>query len=236
MGLTYFMGLDLGKEQDHTAFAVLEERQGVWCDELNDYVLYDEDCKTGTGRDTVHFHVNNDKKNEELGLVHLSQIPLHTEWAAVAGEVEGLIGRCLKREKRSDIQLWVDATGIGDPIIEAYLKPIHQKYKNCFLRSVKIVSGDGGYKPKDKSVSKIHLVDNATVMRERKEFSIAKDLRDKPVIELFEKQIQSFKRKEGKRAGTILYEGMGEHDDLIIAFALACLGVKHRAQRGRVFI
>jgi len=121
----------------------------------------------------------------------------------------------------------MDASGLGSPVVEGFIEPIVGKHPNCSMYPVKIVPGEEGYNRETKTVSKIHLIDNALVMREKEEFVIAKDLRNKPIMELFEKQIQDFRRKEGKRAGTIRYEAIeGEHDDLVIAFSLSCLGIK----------
>lgn len=218
--ITYFIGLDLGREQDYTAWAVLERRRSYWCESLGKYILHDKD-----------YDWDYDKRKEKLGLIGLSQVPLHTSWGKVAKELEGLIKRCFGKEKDSkvetSVQVWVDASGLGSPVMEGFIEPVIGEYENCSMYPVKIVPGEEGYNSDSQTVSKIHLIDNALVMREKGEFGIAKDLRNKPIMDLFEKQVQDFRRKEGKRAGTIRYEAIeGEHDDLVIAFALACLGVK----------
>lgn len=218
--ITYFVGLDLGREQDYTAWAVLERRRSYWCKSLGKYILHDKD-----------YNWDLDKREDKLGLIGLSQVPLHTSWEKVAKELDGLIKRCFGKEKdpkvETSIQVWVDASGLGSPVMEGFFDPVVWKYENCSMYPVKIVPGEEGYNSDNQTVSKIHLIDNALVMREKGEFVIAKDLQNKSVMELFEKQVQDFRRKEGKRAGTIKYEAIkGEHDDLVIAFSLSCLGVK----------
>ena len=218
--ITYFIGLDLGREQDYTAWAVLERRRSYWCADLGKYIPHDK-----------KYYWDLDDRKEKLGLIGLSQVPLHTSWEKVGKELDSLIKRCFKKEKDPDVdrsvQVWVDASGLGSPVMEGFIEPVIREYENCSMYPVKIVPGEEGYDWKTKTVSKIHLIDNALVMREKEEFVIAKDLRNKPIMDLFEKQIQDFRRKEGKRAGTIRYEAIeGEHDDLVIAFSLSCLGVK----------
>jgi len=218
--ITYFIGLDLGREQDYTAWGVLERRRFYWCPALGKYILHDKD-----------YDWDLDERKEKLGLIGLSQVPLHTSWPKVAEELEGLIKRCFEKEKDPNVdrsvQVWIDASGLGSPVMEGFIEPVIREYENCSMYPVKIVPGEEGYNSDSQTVSKIHLIDNALVMREKEEFVIAKDLRNQPIMELFEKQIQDFRRKEGKRAGTIRYEAIeGEHDDLVIAFSLSCLGVK----------
>lgn len=232
MGLTYYIGLDLGKAQDYTAWAAMEHRTLSWHRERGEYVLFPEDYM-----DRV---INYENSQEALGLIGLSQIPLHTPWGTVAKELDGLIAKCLQAEKRAEVQVWIDASGLGDPVIDGFIEPIIQSHEDevrrCVMYPVRIVSGEQAYDFDAKTVSKIHLIDNAMVMREKQEFVIASGLKDRPVMELFEKQIQDFRRFEGKRAGTIRYEAIeGEHDDIVIAFALACLGASHRSRAGRMY-
>ena len=219
MGTKYFIGLDLGREVDHTAWAVIEARKYHWHKGLRQYVIDPE----GYADSIIEFH----NTRRELGLIGLSQIPLHTPWGAVAKELDGLIDRCQSREKDAIVEVWVDATGIGAPILDGFIKPVVWEYGNAVLYPVKITPGDGKYDRHAKTVSKIHLIDTAIVLREKDELNIARELENTPVMELFEKQIQDFRRKEGKRAGTVLYEAETEHDDLVIAFSLACLGVEN---------
>lgn len=218
MAIRYYIGLDLGREQDHTAWAVMEMRISHW-HKSGKYVLHPGDF--------WEKDVEYDNYKHELGLVELSQIPLHTPWQKIAQELEDSIGRCLQKDERAEIRLWIDASGIGDPIIEGFIEPVVFKH-DIWPYPVRIVPGEAGYNRDTRTVSKIFLIDNAMVMREKKEFVIAKALQNTPVMDLFEKQIQDFRRKEGKRAGTILYEAVqGEHDDLVIAFALCCLGANY---------
>lgn len=217
MGIRYLIGLDLGRDVDHTAWAALEVREYYWLDGAGKHILeYPGDRA-----------VDWDRCKKEIGLIGLSQIPLHTPWATIAKELEGLIDRCLQRDKIPvDVEIWVDATGIGGPVLEAFFEPVVYSYGECIMRAVKITPGEAAYDPSSETVSKVHLIDNAMVLREQGDLKIAKDLEGTRVMELFEQQIQDFRRKAGARAGTTRYEAVeGEHDDLVIAFALACLGL-----------
>ena len=232
MGVTYYIGLDLGKAQDYTAWAAMEHRTLSWNRKTEEYVLHPEDYTDS--------QINYENSIEELGLIGLSQVPLHTPWATVAKELDGLIDRCLQAEKRAEVQVWIDASGLGDPVIDGFIEPVIKEHEDevrrCTMYPVRIVPGEGAYDFDTKTVSKVHLIDNAMVMREKEEFVIASGLKDRPVMALFEKEIQDFRRKEGKRAGTIRYEAIeGEHDDLVLSFALACLGASHRSRAGSIY-
>jgi len=232
VGLTYYVGLDLGKAQDYTAWAAMEHRTLSWHRKCEEYVLYPEDYLDSL--------INYENSKDELGLIGLSQVPLGTSWGDIAKELDGLIARCLQVEKRAEVQIWVDASGLGDPVIDGFLAPIikghEDEARRCVMYPVRIVPGEAAYDFDSKTVSKVHLIDNAMVMREKQDFVIAAGLKGRPVMELFEKQIQDFRRFEGKRAGTIRYEALeGEHDDIVIAFALACLGASHRRRAGAIY-
>lgn len=222
MGIQYEIGLDLGRDVDYTAWAALEVREYYWHTGRDEYVLELPDFRD----------VDWGKTKKDIGLIGLSQVPLHTPWGTVAKELEGLITRCIQRESQPvRVEVWVDATGLGDPVIEGFFEPVVGMYQNCWMFPVRITPGEAGYNTETKTVSKIHLIDNAMVMREQGDLKIAKDLEGTRVMELFEQQIQDFRRKAGARAGTIRYEAVeGEHDDLVIAFSLACLGAE---QSGR---
>jgi len=227
MGIQYEIGLDLGRDVDYTAWAALEVREYYWHIGKAEYVLELADYKD----------VDLSKTKKDIGLIGLSQIPLHTPWGTVAKELEGLIARCLQRETQPvRVEVWVDATGLGDPVIEGFFEPVVSMYQNCWMFRVRITPGEAGYDSQTNTVSKIHLIDNAMVLREQGDLKIAKELEGSRVMELFEQQIQDFRRKAGARAGTIRYEAIeGEHDDLVIAFSLACLGVE-QSRRDVVYV
>lgn len=217
MGTKYLIGLDLGREVDYTAWAVIEAREYHWHKGIKEYVIDPE----GYADSIIEFH----NTRRELGLIGLSQIPLHTPWETVAKELDGLIAKCQSRERDASIELWVDATGIGAPILDGFIQPVVWAHSNAVLYPVKITSGDAGYHYQVGTVSKVHLVDTAMVLREQGDLKIAKELEGTRIMELFEQQIQDFRRKQGKRAGTLIYEADTLHDDLVVAFCLACLGL-----------
>lgn len=209
----FIIGLDLGKEQDYTAWVVFEKR-------------------------TIRVDTWSNPEEHEIGLIHLNQLPLGLSWKMVALEVRGLLAK-LKQLNPSRISLWVDATGLGDAVIEGFISPVAREF-SVALYPVRITGGDKGYDRQTGTVSKIHLIDNAIVMREKGEFKIARELKDTEVMRLLEEQIQNFQRIPSKRAGAFTYGALeGEHDDLILAFSLGCLGIteekKHSVKIWRIF-
>jgi hypothetical protein len=86
----FYLGLDLGKKQDHSAIAVVEEPEAYW-----------------TPRGMVG--------GEGLLVRHVERAPLGTKYPAVVAWVRDLVadpalaGRCA---------LAVDATGVGGPVVD----------------------------------------------------------------------------------------------------------------------
>jgi hypothetical protein len=127
----FFVGLDLGQQNDPTAIAVLER------------------TSIRTGFDRVHWVPI---EQDVYHLRHLERIPLKTKYAAIVAHVRDLMQPLAPR-----VTLIVDATGLGGPIVEM-LKAARLPGP---LIPVTITSGDrenGTHVPKKNLISNLQIM------------------------------------------------------------------------------
>ena len=151
---------------------------------------------------------------------HLERIPLGTPYPDVAARVrevvqdEKLAGQCA---------LAVDGTGVGAPVVDL----LRAGRLGCDLSAVTITGGEresqsGGVW----SVPKRDLIAGVQVLLEQGELRIARDLREAGALvrELLDVRITM----AGGGRIRLGADGFGEHDDLVIALALACWRAKRK--------
>jgi hypothetical protein len=203
-GVSYFVGLDLGKRHDPTALAVVERRE----------------------RDTGEIdRVTYQRRREVLVNVrHLERLALGTSYVDVADYVGALVRR---PELAGRCTLVVDATGVGEAVMDVLKR---QRMPGCMLVPVKITGGERESKEGSTwRVPKLELIEGVQVMFENNELGIAEELGDSErlVTELMNMRVtvgaNGNEHIDNWRTGT--------HDDLVFAVALACWQV--RKVRGR---
>ena len=193
-----YIGLDLGKRRDFSALAILEYHR-QW-DVVRNLILY-----------TL------DPVNEvtQLAIRQLKRLPLETNYTDVADTVRTLIN---KATRNYDVTLIVDATGVGQPIVEMFegLPP------RATLVPVVITGAGSETKAKHEwRVPKQDLIAGLQVMLESEQLGIAQDLTFAPA--LLEELV------EMRAIGAKTEAPHGEHDDLVIAVALAAWRVRRFA-------
>jgi len=111
-------------------------------------------------------------------------------------------------------ELIVDKTGVGRPVIEMMeregLSPI-----GITITGGNTVTKDvegHGY-----NVPKAHLISAFLIMAQSGQFHIAGGL---PLAKALQKELEAFQVKIKRDTGHEIYEGEGEHDDLVICVAL----------------
>lgn len=120
---TYYIGVDLGKRNDHSAISVIEVARVV----------------TGT-RDPVHYELPTEVR---LTVRHVERIPLNTRYSAVVERIAWIVRHGALVGPKS---LVVDATGVGEPVVEL----IRKERLPCRLYPVILTGGEsphlhGGY-------------------------------------------------------------------------------------------
>ena len=145
-----------------------------------------------------------------LELRHISRLPLDTPYTEVAHQVCARIGRA---PLTGNSQLAIDATGVGLPVVEH----IKQLRPPCRLLPV-IITGPGAPHSNNGTwfIPKRDLIANLQVLVEMREIGIA-----------------SRHRQSNLLAAELLNFGSGkEHDDLVIATALAAWFAGRRRRSG----
>jgi hypothetical protein len=188
----FYVGLDLGQRRDHSAVAVVEKLE--------------------------RWRPYGPAEFEAFVVRYLERMPLGMTYPQVVARVCSLVGA---REMHRQCELVVDATGVGAPVVEM----LRAEGPACDISSVTITggekeSGGPGYGGGHYNVPKRDLIASVQLALEKGELRISGLLRyaDTLVEELVD--VRKTARENGRdRVGA---ERAGEHDDLVIALALAC--------------
>lgn len=186
-----FVGIDLGKEVDHSALAVVER-----------VPVKDED----------HFHVIGIKRWE-----------LRTEYQTIVTET----GEMLKRAGLEHAPLIIDETGVGKPVVELF-RTAYQRGKLGAVRPRGIII-HGGADRTPRRVPKLELVSTMLVLMQGGRLKFAADL---PLAEKIVDELRAFTAKISP-SGVTQFESARErdHDDLVLAVAMACWLGRRRTVR-----
>ncbi len=157
------------------------------------------------------------EKEPAEGLIrvrHLERIALGTLYPRVVRRVQELV---TDEKLAGQCALAVDGTGVGAPVVDL----LREARLGCELAAVTISAGEresfvGGMH----SVPKRDLIAGVQVLLEQGEMKIARELRDAGALvrELMDVKMTM----SGGGYVRLGADGSGEHDDLVIALALAC--------------
>jgi hypothetical protein len=196
----FVVGLDLGQKQDYTAVAVVEKEERP-----------------------------DDKPM--LYLRHLERYALGTPYGEQMDRVRDLVGdeKLRVRRRVSDRrtvtrlpELIVDATGVGVGVVEM-LKDRGLGYRAVSITGGISETGGGG----TYHVPKRNLVSRAVASFEGKRLKIARSM---SLVDELVKELENFKVKVNLQTAHDSYEAWREsdHDDLVLALALACWWAEKR--------
>lgn len=179
-GSTFFLGLDLGLRQDHSALAIIERA-----------VLPTGDKNPVTWQHTTRV---------ELRLRHISRWPLGTPYHQITND---LTARIAKQPLANNCILAVDATGVGDPIVESI-----KAARPATHRIIPVVITGPGHAHWLNSrliVPRQDLIANLQLHIEQRRLRAASGTKHAHVLQ---SELTNFGQA-------------GEHDDLVLATALA---------------
>ncbi len=187
-----YAGLDIGQKQDHSAIAVIERHN-----------LY-------RAHQPAAFH--------SLAVRHIERAPLGQPYATILARVRDVV-----RTSRTfgGISLAVDATGVGAPVVEMLRAAAPGFGAPCEIAAVTITSGHREHHARGlSSVPKVDLMAGLQVLLESGELRISRAIRDSVHLSRELTEVKGKLSSLGRiRIGA---DGVGEHDDLVIALALAC--------------
>src|SRR6185312_4085667 len=179
----FYIGVDLGKLQDHSALGVIERPERL---EENQWRIYNALAPL-----PMVLHVR-----------QIERVPLGTPYPRV---VEKIWGMARSRAMAGQCVVVVDATGVGTPVIDM----LRAADLGCELTAVTIT---GGERPRSGSgrvsVPKKDLIASLQLSLEKRELKIARGM----------SEVRTLVRE-------LMDVGTGrprEHDDLVMALALAC--------------
>jgi hypothetical protein len=207
--MPFYVGLDLGQAADYTALAVVQGGR-------------QESPVTGDAEKYLH-------------LRHLERYELRTPYPEIADKVAALMREerlspnehdpLRARVFRSEPRLIVDSTGVGVAVSDLL------KARGLKFEPVTITAGDRTHRANGTwRVPKRDLVAALEVPFHTGELKIAKELE---LASTLRKELLNFRRKIDLRTAHDSYEHWreGDHDDLVLAAALACWWP--RIRRGR---
>ena len=218
------LGVDLGQSSDYTAVAVLEE--AYWLTEEQAWHLHVQGHE-GAGwvfahrlapamieraRSLNYYHLR--PPNPPLALRHLERFELGTPYPEMVARIGAMRAAPPLSVDRS--YLVVDETGVGRPVVDMFEQagqaPIPVTITAGF--APKYDPADGSY-----TVPKRDLVSTMAVLLEQRRLLIPPSL---PLAELLTRELQEFKRKVTPVGSDTYAAGReGQHDDLVLAVALA---------------
>jgi len=192
----FYVGLDLGQRRDYSAIAVVE-RNEVRRAFLN-------------------------PRFEALLVRHVERVPLGTPYPGVVARVREMVRH---PELAGQCSLAVDGTGVGAPVVEM----LRAAQLGCEMTAVTITGGERQHHYYSAggaawSVPKQDLIAGVQVLLERGELRIAKRMKEAGALV---KELVDVRLSQGDKGRVkVGADGCGEHDDLVIALALACWSFK----------
>jgi hypothetical protein len=163
------------------------------------------------------------EKKGVMRVRHLERVRLGTPYPGVVERVREITRH---RELAGNCALAVDATGVGAPVVDM----LRAARLGCDIAAVTITGGDRQHQNGSMRVSvpKRDLMAVVQVLLENDELKVARGLRELGALLRELTDVRSSAGIGGRvRLGA---DGCGEHDDLVIALALACW----RAKRGQI--
>ncbi len=140
---------------------------------------------------------------------YVERMRLGLPYPAVVQRVSEIVR---SQELRDKCSLVVDATGVGAPVVDM----LREARLGCNLTPVTISGGEGG---SGKVVSKQDLMAGVQVLLEKGQLRIGR-LKEREQLKRELMDVRMSRGNAGRmRIGA---DGSGEHDDLVIALALAC--------------
>jgi hypothetical protein len=203
---TYYAGLDLGQSADYTALAVVQK-------------VPTYDPRTG-------------KHGAELHLRYLERFPLKTPYTDIADRVKSLLTSppfttpvlSGGRLARPTTELIVDKTGVGVAVTDLLTE---RRLNHIAVTITGLGQKVNRHGTKEYSVPKQDLVSALEVPFHKGTLKVAKGLEGWPMLR---EELLNFRRKQNTRTAHISYEHWreSEHDDLVLAAALACWKAAYR--------
>jgi len=162
------------------------------------------------------------ERRDRLLVRHVERVALGTPYPLVVAHLREMVSR---QELRGRCALAVDGTGLGGPVVDM----LRGAGLGCEITAVTISAGERERKSGGLSVSvpKRDLIAGVQVALDNGDLRIARSLKELgPLV----RELVDMRMTSGAGTGKVRIgaDGYGEHDDLVIALALACWRAKRR--------
>lgn len=207
----YYIGLDLGQQQDYTALTVIEKV----------FTEAQEQVPVRHHGRVIDYREGKKRSFQEYQLQHLERFPLGTPYMDVAKRTRAIQRAMPLRD--ADTIVIADATGVGRPVLEMLKKAGVEN-----LVGVVITGGTGESHDGVWHVPKRNLVATLQVLLQNGTLVWNEALPNRQVME---SELQNFKAKINLATGHDSYEAWREreHDDIVLSVALATwYGERHK--------
>ena len=205
----FFAGLDLGQAHDYTALAIAEVVQvGTGEHEhVRDTIIIDG--ATGRVRSATR-----EKTATRYDLRHLQRFQLGTSYPDIVAQVAMILGR--EPLASGETVLALDATGVGAPVRDLFLRASLP----CQIVPITIHGGDTATREgRAWHTPKRDLIAATQVLLQTARLRVAPAL---PEAATLTNELASYRVKISANGHDSYDAREGEHDDLVLAVALAC--------------
>jgi phage FluMu gp28-like protein len=159
-----------------------------------------------------------ERQGSKLLVRHLERVALGTPYTAVVERIREIV------QGPGQWAVVVDGTGLGEPVVDA----LRRAGLGCEITAVTITGGDRESRRGSVcSVPKQDLIAGVQMAMEQGELRVAKGLAEAGALL---KELLNVRITAGLAVGKVRIgaDGYGEHDDLVIAMALACWRARQR--------
>jgi hypothetical protein len=227
--LHYYVGLDLGQSSDYTALAVLEEP--VWVGSGIDWSEFNVFLPEGVEEGWVSpaalgpLYANNAlavnyyygrPPHPPLYLRHLERYELGTRYTEIISRLKRLLLREPIRRRMERTRLLVDRTGVGAAVVDSFWQSGVHPLSITIHGGSSVTPEVHGFR-----VPKRDLVAAVQTLLQNERLKVAEGLELAPVLK---RELLNFRVKVNPATAHETYEHWreGDHDDLVLATALAC--------------
>jgi hypothetical protein len=226
--LALHLGLDLGQQHDPTALVVVA---------VTDRYVPNGRLQQPFGME--HLPVAYPTVETLYQVQSMVRFDLGTEYIEVAKRIAHRLAGLWEWEKQGRIagdlhgpriqrHLYVDATGVGRPVVELIMRAIREEPRadRTIVHSAIITAGDSyvddGPYPATMRVGKGYLVSNLQVLLQQRRCDLPKQ---HPEAQAMRKELREYEIHVDPATANDTYGAfkVGAHDDLVTALGLACL-------------
>jgi phage FluMu gp28-like protein len=174
----------------------------------------------GKRRDPTAMVIVEGKTVNVLHLRYAERIALGTPYPEVAEHVRYLVGH---QNLRGRCAIAIDATGVGEPVVDM----LRSGRLGCEVSAVNMTGGERETRSGNMwNVPKRDLMAGVQVLLEKRELKIARGLKETGTLVRELTDVRLTAGSGGRlRMGA---DRSGQHDDLVMALALACWRAKRR--------